>query len=62
MYHQFSYWDNVGGEVLEAALDNAKSGARFLVRLSIIILLDEIVTLTCGKECGMASGMLDHYG
>ena len=62
MYQPFSYWDNVGGEVLEAALDNAKRGARFLVRLSIIILLDEIVILTCGKECGMASGMLDRYG
>jgi len=24
------YWDNVGGETLEAALDNAKTGARFI--------------------------------
>ena len=39
MYQQFSYWDNVDGEVLEVALDNAKRGARFIVRLSIIILL-----------------------
>jgi len=40
MFHKYllmyrSYWDNVGGETLEAAIDNAKAGARFLVRLSI---------------------------
>jgi NADPH-dependent curcumin reductase CurA len=27
-----SYWDNVGGEILEAALDHANIYARFLVR------------------------------
>lgn len=26
-----SYWDNVGGEILEAALDNAAIGACFIV-------------------------------
>ncbi len=27
------YWDNVGGETLDAALANAKKGARFIVRI-----------------------------
>ena len=27
----FSYWDNVGGETLEAALDAANNFARFIV-------------------------------
>ena len=27
----FSYWDNVGGETLEAALDAANTFARFIV-------------------------------
>ena len=30
----FSYWDNVGGTTLEAALDAAASGARFIVSSS----------------------------
>jgi hypothetical protein len=29
----FSFWDNVGGEILEAALDAASVGARFIVSL-----------------------------
>lgn len=28
----FRFWDNVGGETLEAALDAAAIGARFIVR------------------------------
>ncbi len=27
-----SYWDNVGGETLEAAIEYAGKGARFIVR------------------------------
>ena len=36
------YWDNVGGETLDAALMNATTGARFIVS---IILVDCIFTL-----------------
>ena len=36
------YWDNVGGETLDAALTNAANGARFIVS---IILVDCILTL-----------------
>ena len=28
------YWDNVGGETLDAALMNATTGARFIVSIS----------------------------
>lgn len=28
----FSYWDNVGGETLDAALHHSARGARFIVR------------------------------
>ena len=31
-----SFWDNVGGETLEAALEAAKVGARFIVRYSTL--------------------------
>lgn len=37
-----SYWDNVGGEMLEAAIDNAAVKSRFIVRPSIDIL--EVLT------------------
>jgi len=30
--HAFSYWDNVGGESLEAALETTAIGARIIVR------------------------------
>ena len=30
----FRYWDNVGGETLDAALLNASLGARFLVSIA----------------------------
>ena len=32
-----SYWDNVGGETLEAAIDNAARGARFIVSAFVTI-------------------------
>lgn len=31
-----SYWDNVGGETLEAALDASAVGARFIVSFLVI--------------------------
>ena len=33
------YWDNVGGETLDAALANAKKGARFIVRIILRVAL-----------------------
>ena len=30
---RYSYWDNVGGETLDAALDAAKVNGRFIVRV-----------------------------
>ena len=30
--YQYSYWDNVGGETLESALNAAATSARFIVR------------------------------
>ena len=31
------YWDNVGGETLDAALMNASTGARFIVSISYLL-------------------------
>jgi len=31
------YWDNVGGDTLEAALSNAAIGARFIVSISYLL-------------------------
>lgn len=30
------YWDNVGGETLDAALSNARKGARFIVSITLL--------------------------
>ena len=31
------YWDNVGGETLDATLMNASTGARFIVSISYLL-------------------------
>jgi len=44
----FSYWDNVGGETLEAALDAANTFARFIVspsRLGLPSFVDSLRSL-----------------
>ena len=51
----YSYWDNVGGEALEAALDSAAHHARFIVRylypkcVSQILLTSSHILQICGS-------------
>jgi hypothetical protein len=52
---RYRYWDNVGGETLEAALDHASIGARFIV--SVLNLSLPFTSHGFVKECGMTS----HY-
>ena len=54
-YTSSSYWDNVGGETLDAALNTANFGARFIVCL-ILGVVPFFHVLINTQECGMISG------
>ena len=49
----YRYWDNVGGETLDAALAAAAEHARFIVSPTTIFVLSLFHAF---QECGMISG------
>ena len=50
-----SYWDNVGGEALEASLDNCVQGAHFIVRRPPSPCLLTLYSRSRPQICGMIS-------
>ena len=56
----FSYWDNVGGETLDAALMNASSGARFIVSNDYISTLTLIISFKRNVACYQGITLVDN--
>lgn len=59
----FRYWDNVGGETLDAALMNASSGARFIVSndyISTLTLINSLRNVACYRGITLVDNLLKY--